>query len=68
MQTTIDINLSIKRTPKISLVVVNESSTLLLGVRNQELGIRRQKNTCRKNEDKIQLKQTGDHTTIKRNA
>ena len=58
-QTTIDINLSIKRTLKISMEVANEFWILLLGARNEELGIRLEKNICRKKESKTQLKQTG---------
>ena len=33
------------------------------GVKNEKLGIRLEKNICQKKEDKIQLKQTGDHIT-----
>ena len=31
--------------------------------KNEKLGIRLEKNICQKKEDKIQLKQTGDHIT-----
>ena len=44
---------SIKRTFKNCLVVVNESSVLLLGVKYEKLGIRPEKNICEKKEDKI---------------
>ena len=37
---TIDINISIKRTSKISLMVVNEFWVFLLGVKNEKFGIR----------------------------
>ena len=45
------------------MVVINEFGVLLLGVKNKKLGIRLEKNICQKKEDKIQLKQTGDHIT-----
>ena len=34
-----------------------------IGVKKEKLGIRLEENICQKKEDKIQLKQTGDHIT-----
>ena len=39
--------------------------TPLLGVNKEKLGIRLGKNICLKKEDKLKLRQTGDHITIK---
>ena len=39
MQTAIDTNISIKRTPKICLMVVKQFWVLLLGVKNEKLRI-----------------------------
>ena len=60
-------NISIKRTSKIYLVVEKEFWLFLVG-KNEKLGIRLEKNICRKKESKIYLKQTGDHVIIKRNG
>ena len=43
MQLIIDINISIKRTSEICLVVVNEFWVLLLGVKNKKFGIKLKK-------------------------
>ena len=40
-------------------MVVNEFWVLLLGVKNEKLGIRLQKNICRKKEDKISWNRQG---------
>ena len=42
-------------------------SPFTVGVKNKKLGITLEKNIFRKKKDKIQLKQTGDHITIKMN-
>ena len=68
MQITLDINISIKRTSKICLLVVKKFWVLLLGIKNQNLGTALEENVCRKKEDKIWLKHTGGHITIKRNG
>ena len=47
------INISLKETSKICLVVANEFWVLLLGVKNEKLGIRLQKNICPKKKDEI---------------
>ena len=39
--------------------------TPLLGVNNEKLGIRLEKNICAKKKDKLKVRQTGDHITIK---
>ena len=48
---TIDINISIKRTSYICPVIVSEFQILLLGIKNEKLGIRLQKNICQKKEN-----------------
>ena len=49
-----NINISIRRSSKICLVVVNEFWTLLLGVKSKKLGIRQAINKCQKKEDKAE--------------
>ena len=44
-------------------MIVNEFCVLLLGVKNEKLGKRLEKNICRKIEDKIYLKQAEDKIT-----
>ena len=44
-------------------MLVNEFRVLLLGAKNEKLGIRLEKNICQEKEDKIQLKQIGNHIT-----
>ena len=53
VQITVDMNICIKGTLKICLLFVNEFWVLLLGVKNEKLGIRLEENICRKKEDKI---------------
>ena len=53
MEITIDINISIKRTSKFCLLVVNQFWVLLLGVKNEKLGITLERDICRKKVDRI---------------